>query len=1037
MSATLKVNGTAYTSAWRQELSSFSARAHMGESTQSEFVLDDDDGTMSHLDLASRKVVELWEDASGTAVCLWRGRMMDHTVSRGDLPMGLAAQWQCSAEDYNIDLRGIRIDGESRSAENDGVRVLAIRDAYLAGTASTSPRARDTTSLGTAYIDAAGTVALVAEEYDNTDPAEVLRRICEVSGKTYFAFVDDDGNGQLYYAATTDTSYASDISITDAGTADGTDSYAPIYITRAGSHSGQHLISGGAVYYNQSSAMYEESDIGGVAEGFHDKWEENFTDDYVSTEAEATALLRAIVKSRSNERITYSCAIKMRDSQVHRIKAGMTLSVRMAAANLESATTLRAVQVQYQPVEPGWYIVEMELGWPRGPALIRNQRRNPPKAPTPASAGSSVRLYHTDDDPGTSDSAESLAAPVLGSGDLSASWEYTSGGWIARMFGDTSAPSSSALSTWDVTNTAAGDAALRTYERKIANVSGLLAIIQAGGTFKGQNRAGARYGTGIDEGAQEHYIETTGRIYRPGSGFVATLWDVGDATGAVNLPAQATQVNRSFSGTFTAYASAVDTDYIVVEYGAKHVAPTSGGSGAKLRFGGSTSDLPENDTETSDLRSWIEFATAGSAGDTPSDTVAPGSGSAGSDTGTYAPIDHTHGHGKLSDSGTWLHDAAEVEYSNTTSALNAPNVQDAIDELDARVPESTAAGDSLVGSGSDTYTVRKNNESASAAPTSGDDSGDGYSVGSRWIDTTNDKEYVCLDASAGAAVWTETTGGAGSVALDDLSDVTISTPSDNQVLTYDSGTSTWKNENAASGFADPTTTKGDLIVHGSSTTRLGVGTDGQVLTADSAQTLGVKWATPGSSSGVSVAQWKASGPANNVNSYSFTLDSVPSDPLILVFACEGSQSISSITQTGATWTNLYAASVNTYRHEVWKGTGGTATGISVSMSGTQWSHCAVAEITGLTGTLVDSASGYDTSVALSVDQADLWVVQQRNGGGGGANSQITVSGPELFPLIHHRNGSVWLILNPSSTRRVIVTPGADGTKKTAIMVAID
>jgi len=52
---------------------------------------------------------------------------------------------------------------------------------------------------------------------------------------------------------------------------------------------------------------------------------------------------------------------------------------------------------------------------------------------------------------------------------------------------------------------------------------------------------------------------------------------------------------------------------------------------------------------------------------------------------------------------------------------------------------------------------------ATQAPTVNNDVDEGYAVGSRWCDVTNDKEYVCLDNTDGAAVWIEATqsGGAG------------------------------------------------------------------------------------------------------------------------------------------------------------------------------------------------------------------------------------------------------------------------------------
>jgi hypothetical protein len=66
-----------------------------------------------------------------------------------------------------------------------------------------------------------------------------------------------------------------------------------------------------------------------------------------------------------------------------------------------------------------------------------------------------------------------------------------------------------------------------------------------------------------------------------------------------------------------------------------------------------------------------------------------------------------------------------------------------------------------------------------------------------------------------------------------------------------------------------TTTKGDLIVDdGTDPARLGVGSDGQVLTADSGQTLGVKWADA-SAGGMTLIETLAAGTGTTVTSAAF------------------------------------------------------------------------------------------------------------------------------------------------------------------------
>lgn len=55
---------------------------------------------------------------------------------------------------------------------------------------------------------------------------------------------------------------------------------------------------------------------------------------------------------------------------------------------------------------------------------------------------------------------------------------------------------------------------------------------------------------------------------------------------------------------------------------------------------------------------------------------------------------------------------------------------------------------------------------ATSAPTVNDDVDLGYSVGSKWVDVSADKAYICLDNTDGAAVWTEVTQSGGVASVD-------------------------------------------------------------------------------------------------------------------------------------------------------------------------------------------------------------------------------------------------------------------------------
>lgn len=61
----------------------------------------------------------------------------------------------------------------------------------------------------------------------------------------------------------------------------------------------------------------------------------------------------------------------------------------------------------------------------------------------------------------------------------------------------------------------------------------------------------------------------------------------------------------------------------------------------------------------------------------------------------------------------------------------------------------------LVRVGTGDYAVIRDNLTASAAPTAGDDDADGYEVGSLWLWAARGALYVCTSATTGAATWAQ------------------------------------------------------------------------------------------------------------------------------------------------------------------------------------------------------------------------------------------------------------------------------------------
>lgn len=101
------------------------------------------------------------------------------------------------------------------------------------------------------------------------------------------------------------------------------------------------------------------------------------------------------------------------------------------------------------------------------------------------------------------------------------------------------------------------------------------------------------------------------------------------------------------------------------------------------------------------------------------------------DNSTYSISSHTH---------TGVYEAANANIQTHITATNNPHSVTKAQVGLGNVPNV------------------KMNLAATTDPTVSDDTGDGYSIGSKWVNITSQQEYTCTNTTTGAAVWKSITG---------------------------------------------------------------------------------------------------------------------------------------------------------------------------------------------------------------------------------------------------------------------------------------
>lgn len=270
---------------------------------------------------------------------------------------------------------------------------------------------------------------------------------------------------------------------------------------------------------------------------------------------------------------------------------------------------------------------------------------------------SATRLYLTND--------SAIGTPPS----FDAAWESST----AAKFALATAPSDSVNGGTDQT---AGDINhdVALYQGTFLIDAAMAATLAAGGaTVRAQLRARARHGIGINEAVQDHISQIVVRVTEGSAttirGTALAAHGLTSSAGSAKWPAQSTYVNRVFppaaaSNVLSAVPGTAAGDRLVVEIGYRtfNDAATPHGGGIWVRDSSTTDDLPEDESTSTNLNSWLEISTTGTgatAAELPLDTVRQGEEAVGTSM-RVTRCDHQHAHGLLSADADQYHDVTQV-----------------------------------------------------------------------------------------------------------------------------------------------------------------------------------------------------------------------------------------------------------------------------------------------------------------------------------------------------------------------------------------